>query len=283
MAGREDRTAVAMIGRPVADVAADVCVEAQGDRADVLGRRQGQGEQEVAPGEEEREQPGGDERVAAHRQHDRRRRRGRCPAPSTRAASTIEAGMLPMNARMRMIANGMPAAESARISPRDGVEQPEVAVGAVQRVGDDDPGHHLGDEHAEEHAASPTGEPERGPGRRPPGVAMTRLNTTAPRLMTSDVTRLRPCSEIGGARSRRSDGSTGEPRRRDGAAGRLQGDVDHPVQREQHEREDHDADDRVASRGARRVGSRQHLAARRVDRRRLRVVITALTRRPPSG
>jgi len=39
------------------------------------------------------------------------------PAPSTQAASTTSFGMLPKNARMMRIPNGIPAVESARISP----------------------------------------------------------------------------------------------------------------------------------------------------------------------
>ena len=90
-----------------------------------------EGEQEVAPGEEEAEQGGGDERVAAQRQHDREE--------GAQAPGTVDPGRLqqrhgdgPHEGLDDEDGEGDAQGGVGEDEPQGRVEHPQVVVGAVQ-------------------------------------------------------------------------------------------------------------------------------------------------------
>src|SRR6478735_2816633 len=91
------------------------------------------------------------------------------------------------------------------------------------------------------------------------GVAISSVNTTVPTAIVRLVTRLRPWSWI--AVQARVDG---KERRCQRASGRLEGDVEHPVHRKQHDRQQEDGDGRTDPAASSAPTNRPILSWRRV-------------------
>ena len=223
---------------PVGDVRAEVGVDAQRDRRDVPLRGQGQREDEVAPREQEGEQPDGDQRVPADRHHDGQERADQ--------AGPVDPGSL--DDRGRHAEHERPHdqdPERDRVGgvgddqPRDGVEQADVLVQGVEGVRDHDPRDHLRDQDGEQGPTDPA-EPELGQGVRTGGGDQQGQHHRADgdqhagdEILALILNRRHV---PGQARVRRE-----EARRQSAPAG-LQRDVEHPVDREEHQGQQDDGD-----------------------------------------
>lgn len=101
---------------PVRRRGSDVAVQPERERHDAVARGEGVRVEEVRPGEQEREQRGRDDGVAAER-HDDRDERAPARGAVDAGGPSSSSGIPSMNARSTITANGTDAVASARISP----------------------------------------------------------------------------------------------------------------------------------------------------------------------
>src|SRR3712207_3329751 len=116
------------------------------------------------------------------------------PAPSTRAASTIEGGIPIMDARRMRIANGMQCVESARISPGIELSRPRSLYAAYSAFAMTMPG--IICEMRIASSAALIQRKRNWARAYAAGAAIARLKTTAPSEITRLVIRLAPWSAM---------------------------------------------------------------------------------------